>query len=969
MAQGASSSVIRQLEALFEGGSAAGLSDHQLLERFNAAGGAPAGEAAFAALVARHGPMVLGACRELLGDYQHAEDAFQATFLVLARRARSIRDPDLLGNWLYGVAIRTARCERQQIARRRRREGGDVMRDSRGETGAGSRAPVGATVSPAERPAIALEQAEALHDEITRLPQAFRLPVVLCYFEGLTIDEVARRLRCPAGTVHSRLVRARDKLRRGLVRRGVVLPAAALSAALAPRSASASVSSLLRDSTTRAAIAFAARHTIGGGVLTAPAAALAREVLNTMLFHNLKAVSLPLLLLATLAACAGYTQNASIASARFPEDEPHGKPDAKTGRPDPRPAPERMFVTGRVLDPAGEPMAGVPVEIIGRRREPAAALKGTWSPYALMGHDRTDAAGRFGVDVVRTSSIGFLQVQAIASAPGVGLGWATPNPDAPQPTAEIRLRLEQVIRGKLIDMNGAPAGGVEIRVNSITRHDAEGRQDWAGPLPPADVLNWPRAVTTDESGHFMLANIGRDMTVYLAVRDTRFAVQSIPVRTDGRGGPREITMTLQPATIVEGRALAADTGRPIPRAIITVGSAVTPFFSGTGQRFPADYQGRFTAHVEPGTHYSIRAYPPEGQPYLIPEQRFEWTKGAIKRSMDIALPRGVLIRGKVVEKGTGRSLAGSSVQFIPSPGREDIMTDWQSIVASQDDGSFQIAVAPGKGHLLVFGPTPDYILEEIGSRELVSGRPGGFRTRAHDIITYEIEPGQGSHEVVATLRPARTVKGRVLDTQGRPVDEATILTRLNVAATSTHWMAPNGRRLARDGRFELHGLDPEQSVPVIFLDAGRQQGTTVEFSGKQAGEEPIVRLQPSGRARVRFVGPDGKPVAGFNLGFHFEILVTPGPPNLGLNKEDQSRRLADAGDLVNIDGQHYLDFPRADADGRVTLPNLVPGATYRISDPSTSDLPEKGVQVRKDFTVKPGETLDLGDVLIEKPHS
>src|SRR5215468_9510499 len=90
-------SVVRQLGALFEGGSVAGLSDRQLLERFAAGAHEPAGEAAFAAMVARHGPMVLGVCRQLLGDVQHAEDAFQAVFLVLAKRARSIRDPDLLG--------------------------------------------------------------------------------------------------------------------------------------------------------------------------------------------------------------------------------------------------------------------------------------------------------------------------------------------------------------------------------------------------------------------------------------------------------------------------------------------------------------------------------------------------------------------------------------------------------------------------------------------------------------------------------------------------------------------------------------------------------------------------------------------------------------------------------------------------------------------------------------------------------
>ena len=128
----------------------------------------------------------------------------------------------------------------------------------RGGPGPGWSAPVESTVPPAEQPVLDREQAEILHDEISRLPKSFRRPVVLCYFEGLTLDEAARRLRCPAGTLRSRLARARDKLRRGFTRRGIVLPAAALAAALSHRSASASVSSPLCDMTTRTAISFAA---------------------------------------------------------------------------------------------------------------------------------------------------------------------------------------------------------------------------------------------------------------------------------------------------------------------------------------------------------------------------------------------------------------------------------------------------------------------------------------------------------------------------------------------------------------------------------------------------------------------------------------------------------------------------------------------------------------------------------------
>ncbi len=246
MAHPASGSVVRQIESLFDGHSVAGLSDRQLIERFTHRRDAAA-EAAFAALVARHGPMVLDVCRQILGDRHHAEDAFQAVFLVLARRARSVRDPDLLSNWLYGVALRTARKAKVRRARRRKNERADAERGS----SPGSDLP-------ADRSAMAREQAEALHQEIDRLPAAFRLPVVLCYFEGLALDEAAHRLRCPAGTLRSRLARARDKLRRGLTRRGVVLPAAALAAVLDSRPATASVSSPLCDITTRAAIDFAA---------------------------------------------------------------------------------------------------------------------------------------------------------------------------------------------------------------------------------------------------------------------------------------------------------------------------------------------------------------------------------------------------------------------------------------------------------------------------------------------------------------------------------------------------------------------------------------------------------------------------------------------------------------------------------------------------------------------------------------
>ncbi len=405
MSDTASPSFVRQLGLLLEGGSAVGLSDRQLIERFAAS----RDEAAFAALVARHGPMVLGVCRQLLGDHHHAEDAFQAVFLVLARKAPSLREPELLGNWLYGVALRTARKARGRLARRYQAE----------EAGATGRPEAQTAVETG--PLIEREQAEALHREIDRLPGSFRLPVVLCYFEGLTLDEAAHRLRWPVGTTRSRLARARDRLRRALTRRGFALSSAAIAAMLAPRSASASVSSLLCDSTTRSAIQFAARHAAAGGALSASAATMAQEVLHTMLLHKLRLAATSLLLLAVIAIGAGY--HSMNASARSWKGEPPGEPHRKTARTEPRPpeepqpAPGRITVAGRVLDPDGRPLPDARVAVLADRKRQVGDIDGRHRNL-VMGTAAADADGRFAFEFPEIPAPRLEHLSLIAAAPG-----------------------------------------------------------------------------------------------------------------------------------------------------------------------------------------------------------------------------------------------------------------------------------------------------------------------------------------------------------------------------------------------------------------------------------------------------------------------------------------------------------------------------------------------------------------------
>ena len=192
------------IEDLLRDGALGRLDDPQLLEIF--LGGSEAAEGAFRALVERHGPMVLRACRGELRDPAAADDAFQNTFLVLVRRAHSVRKRASVGSWLFGVAIRVARRSRRGAARRLAREREAAARASRREA-----------ESVEGQPGVESE----LLEEIERLPEAYRLPVVLCYLEGLSTEEVARRLGCPKGTILSRLSRARDRLKVSLARRGL----------------------------------------------------------------------------------------------------------------------------------------------------------------------------------------------------------------------------------------------------------------------------------------------------------------------------------------------------------------------------------------------------------------------------------------------------------------------------------------------------------------------------------------------------------------------------------------------------------------------------------------------------------------------------------------------------------------------------------------------------------------------------
>jgi RNA polymerase sigma factor (sigma-70 family) len=290
----------------------AALPDRELLESFLA----HSDEAAFAVLLRRHGPMVLGVCRRLLPECHDAEDAFQATFLVLVRKAHVIDRRELLANWLYGVASRTARKARVQRARQRCRE---RLMASMSE-------PQRSDATPAS------DLRDVLDQELGRLPEKYRVPLVLCELEGCSRQEAAQALRIPEGTLSSRLSRGRQLLARRLTRRGVTLSLPVLAATLA-ESRAAAVSFGLLETTARAAATLA----VGGGatgLVSGQVLALTEGVLRTMTPLKLKIV-LAVLLTFVLLGVGLWPRPAAMVQAGAAAQAP-ARP-AQVGKAPPRP--------------------------------------------------------------------------------------------------------------------------------------------------------------------------------------------------------------------------------------------------------------------------------------------------------------------------------------------------------------------------------------------------------------------------------------------------------------------------------------------------------------------------------------------------------------------------------------------------------------------------------------------------------
>ena len=923
----------RQLFNLFASGHVAGLDDGRLLDRY-AHSGDPA---AFEALVSRHGPMVLATCRAVLGREHDAEDAFQATFLVLARKAHTVRAGDALGGWLHRVA-RRASVQASLGARRRGRVEAEVARAREGKS----------THEP--------DLAALVHEEIDRLPDRHRLPVVLCDLEGLSYDEAAARLGWTVPRLRHRLSEGRGRLKGRLAGRDIWAGSGLVPASLA-RSVVASAS---------------------GGTPSAGVAALARMVMGGMRLATLKvasAVALAGLALASagVGAMAGGRPAdptpAMVFAPRVQAPTPTLKPAEAKG--------ETIEIRGVVVGPDGKPVEGARVRLDWVFGEDGPDLVAT-----------TDPAGRYAIRVPRSmrrmirDELLDLFPRLVATAPGFAPGWLD-GAFRPEAAASGKIALPPAgppIEGRLVDLEGRPIAGARLVSKNLffprdgtiagwlTKLKAGGSRGIWREMENLSIEPNPSA-TTDLDGRFQLEGPGAGRVASLLLTGPTVATETLYVLGEGSAEVRTVdksmmesrpfvvrpprfTLAAAPTKPVEGVILDPANGRPI--AGVGIKGNIDRESDHTfidGLDAISDVQGRYRLIGLPRAEgYRLFLFAAKGTPY--PNASFVVqadTPALDPVPFDIKLPRGVMVRGWLTDRATGLPVSGrvQSFAFADNPHLKEFpgySNSYPPNLPTGPDGRFEVVALPGRG-IIAARSDGDRYRSGFGAEAIPGVRsPGGPGLTAFDTVPNYCEPRQfqalrgvdldpkaESVEVDLQVEAGRSLAITAVDPEGQPLggvrvegigDYLTLIGNESASAT-----------------FEVRALEPNKPRRVTITHVARRLVASINLEGIEAG--PItVKLGPWGSLAGRVVDDEGRPRRGLSIFSTFDEVAANPRENAALPGWGRN------GDLTT------------DPDGRFRVEGLVPGLKYGAIGADGS----RGVGILfKDLVVGPGEAKDLGD--------
>jgi RNA polymerase sigma factor (sigma-70 family) len=937
--------LIRHMKTLAAGEGTSPRTDGQLLDDFLTADD----ESAFAELVTRHGSMVLRVCRRVLRHEQDAEDAFQASFLILAQYAGAVRKRESVASWLHGVAYRTAMKAKRSAARRRNHE--SRLKEQKPTQ----------VLSPTWD-----DVQTVLDEEIRRLPETFRSAFVLCVLEGKSLRDAGVELECKEGTVSSRLVRARERLRRQLARRGIELSALLAALAVAESNGRASVPAPLIEATIRSAFLLTAGES--AGLIPPHVAALAAGAHRIMLSMKIIRIATALMLVLGVMTGAALLRG-SVLAGKPGEEQPPPQPQAPEGKGPKAPADPKqeaeVVYHGRVLDSDGRPVAGAKLYL---------------SP-GVVHHNRRSSApentttgtdGRFEFAVPEAKVADWFTFVA-ATASNHGLGWVMVAPGGQKAALTVRLVKDDVpILGQIVDLEGKPVAGATLTVLVVNAAPGEdlgpwleaikSRKEQSGPsLRPCGMPLSPK-VTTDADGRFRLTGIGRDRLVRVQLDGPGIASQYLNILTrsgksievpESKGRLETTTYygasfrhPAAPTRPTVGVVRDRDTQKPL--AGVTIESnrlANNPIPGLNIVETRTDEKGHYHLVGMPkGEGNRIRLVPRDDQPYVSVNAAVPDSPGLDPVTVDFELKRGVWIEGKLTDKVTGKPVQAYveyfALQDNPNlhdfPGFVGTVASYTSVLTKLD-GSYRMVGLPGPGliavhydggHLLV--PERD---DEYGNKEKpVLTAPSQIAPLINYTALARIEPAKGVEKVTrdVTLDPGWTFTGTVLGPDGKP------LTGVRVFGLS-HRFPSWDRAELTSAAFTVRAFNPHRPRDVFFQHP--QKGLVgVAQQPKENGESVTVRMEPGATVTGRLVDVSGKPRAGVELEVRFRLKRDP------------------LWDRYPREGRYPHELIKTDQEGRFRIEALLPDREFRLTD-GKAELPFGAL--------RSGQTKDLGDVQVK----
>ncbi len=945
------------------------VSDEQLLHAFTSC----RDESAFAALMHRHGPMVLRVCRRVLGHEQDAEDAFQATFLVLACNAVALRNKTTLASFLHGIAYRTAMKAKQTTARRRKYEKQTPSRPS---------------ADPADE--LSWREVQAILDEeIARLPETYRSVFVLCHLEGLSREETAQRLGLKEGTVSSRLTTARKRLGQQLGRRGVELSAVLAAMGLSAQSASTLPVELMA-ATIKAALALAAGEKLAG-IVSASVGQLVKSATAAIAVNKAKIAVVLLLTASMLAGASAWAYRGLAANALMPPVQPTDLPAAKAEdklKSDASIAEtaKTVEIQGRVVDPDDKPVSGAKLLFLFNFNPHFYSHYANKFPNKIWTRSGAKGQFRFSVpaDPLDDASLGSPWEMSYVLAAAEGYGLAAAALGKPGAT-DLMVRLikdDTPICGRILNLEGKPVAGARVRIaDSLSIPKKDDLTTWLAAFknnPDEDPyqVDWAHLtelhssafdllippVTTGIDGRFQLKGIGRERLARLRIEGPTIATQVITVQTRSQqaihvqrsASPKPQTHTYYGATLeilagpsrpVTGIVRDKDTGKPLAGVTVETEIGHWEFIRST-----TDKAGRYRLDGLPKGGRQIMAMTND-RPYLPVLRTVEDTPGLETIPFDLTMKRGVWVTGRVFDKSTGQP-QWANVEyhcFVDNPNANGVgsLHPNQRIKVTRKDGSFQIPVLPGRGVITAFAiadGSDSYVqgagadqIKGFNPLKLIPGDPC-LLVNQHTLVEINPKPTDESITCDLPLDPGHTLAGKIVGPDGKPLAGA----RVCALNDRGYW----GPDPLSGADFTVMALEPNKPRLLQFVHAGKKLAGFLRLRGNEKVPLQVRLDQRWGALTGRLVRPDGKPIAGA-----MTACYVSGEKHHG----DQQ-----------YESLQFVLPVRSDINGRFCIEGLASGLKYELHffKPLFYDLDIVGGRP-KELTIKAGETKDLGDLIVK----